>query len=95
MPVGNTPNSIQLNTMASAVAVQLRNAALAAQNLANYVNGIGTDGLAAAGFDDADAALFLELVGGIGVLSGIYFGTADLPADTDFAGLVQQLAGPA
>jgi len=94
MPVGNNPNSVALNNMAGQIAVSLRTAAMSAQNFANYVNGIGLTGLAAAGFDDIDAALFLQLVGGIEVLTGIYFGTATLETATDFSALVQQLAGP-
>lgn len=97
MPIGNNPASDQLNFMAGQVAIQLRNAALAAQNLANYITGLGLDGLATAGFDADDAAAFLAAVGdgGIGQLTGVFFGTATLATPVNFSALLQELAGPA
>jgi hypothetical protein len=94
MTVGNTPGSTQLNFMAGQIAVQLREAALAAQRLSTYVNGIGVSGLTEAGFSNADASAFLDVVAEIGILSGIYFGQQAIPTATDFSALVQNLAGP-
>lgn len=97
MAIGNNPTSQQLNYQAGQVAAQLRDAALAAQNLANYITGIGEAGLETAGFDSDDAAAFLAAVGdaGLGQLTGVFFGTAALPAAVDFSALLQALAGPA
>ncbi len=96
MAIGNNPTSIQLNFQAGQVAAALRDAALAAQNLANYITGIGAEGLAEAGFNSDDATAFLDAVGdaGLGQLTGIFFGTAALPAPVDFSALLQSLAGP-
>ena len=94
MPIGNVPGAAQLNFQAGAVAVQLREAALAAKRLADYVNLIGAAGLTDAGFDNDDATAFLELISSIGMLSGIYFGTQVLTSTTDFSAMVQSIAGP-
>jgi hypothetical protein len=77
MSIGNPPTSDSINAEITAVAGQLRDAALAAGQLAQKINKLGTAGLTGLSppFDAADAAAALAFAGQAENLYQVFYGT--------------------
>jgi hypothetical protein len=86
MSVGNQSSSDAVSQQITNYTVGLRNLCFQIANLNTEINGQG-DGLAvleALGFDSADAATALNVIGYLNTIAGIYYGTATQGSEYDF-----------
>lgn len=76
MTIGTAPNAGSLNAQLTATAVQLRAAAAAVITLAEFINQEGAAGLQTIGFTAADATAYVNMIGYLSTVAGVYYGTA-------------------
>jgi hypothetical protein len=75
MTAGNPSTAQSLNARLGQAAVQMRNAMEASADLFKIANGLGVNGLEAAGLSPADAADYEAKAGYLSTLTGVYYGT--------------------
>jgi hypothetical protein len=93
--IGNQLTAFQLNTLAGAAAVGLRDACQTVLNLQATLVALGTAGLEAApiSLDSTDAASVVEAVNYLNTVALAFFGQATIPTEFNFNTEVAPLYG--
>jgi len=84
MTVGNQDSVANVNAALSSLAVQLRTLMQGISDQFEFLDGLGTAGLEALGFDSADAAAVLADISYMSTLAEVYYGTAVQTTEYDF-----------
>lgn len=84
MAVGNQATAAGINSMLSALAIELRNTCQAIRQQNTFMATLGQAGLVNAGFASTDAATAEQLMGFMNNIAAVYFGTGTQATASNF-----------